>query len=383
MAWEEEKAAIRREILHQRKVGNLTNPTRTDYYLEFWRLHPEVPWALLAHFVSRNAGYQMSDLIRLRMQGFVELMTSIGVFMMLEAANIIIFYDVCPALEAYRAAKRLWEFHEEDRSRELFEMLKEPEFDVDPFIVDQWIEFFAVAKAENFAVPGWSFDWSAGTPIQKLSFALIINEQNQIEDRLVNDPKHRYLEDMAIDAASQTWIADAFGATRLSFPLATSDFNGVASELLIYRVSEFFTLTNRIETGRNLYVHLFLNESICRRLILWLSGLPSLSAHRGTRVDYNPKDYSIHVSSVIPFGQKYSPPLVRLKGVDPEWYKHGGPFTAVYRHLYDRPVKLPISVLARTAAGVGFDHNALLRPASVASKGATIEPVSELAEIFA
>src|SRR5262245_20696193 len=126
MAWNE-LARIRAKILYNRdNVFNDTNPTRTDYYLCYWQQHPEVPWALLAHLISRNAGYQMSDLVRFASIGVVLGNTSLFnqfsliamVWALLETANFLIFRDVHPQLEAYRAAKKY-----PDHSDELFDML--------------------------------------------------------------------------------------------------------------------------------------------------------------------------------------------------------------------------------------------------------------------
>src|SRR5262245_496884 len=55
---------IRRAILKRRDRSNKNNLTRTNYYYAYWKTHPEVPWALMANLVSRNAGYQMTDLDR-------------------------------------------------------------------------------------------------------------------------------------------------------------------------------------------------------------------------------------------------------------------------------------------------------------------------------
>ena len=61
-------ARIRSKILDFRdNVINETNPMRTDYYLRYYTRNPEVPWVFMAHLVSRNAGYQMSDAMRIAM----------------------------------------------------------------------------------------------------------------------------------------------------------------------------------------------------------------------------------------------------------------------------------------------------------------------------
>lgn len=41
---------------------NLNNVTRTKAYLEFYLRHPEIHWAFLGHMVSRNGGWNMTDL---------------------------------------------------------------------------------------------------------------------------------------------------------------------------------------------------------------------------------------------------------------------------------------------------------------------------------
>jgi hypothetical protein len=50
------------EIRHQTAVHNRNNLTRTKAYLDFYREHPELEWAFLAHMVSRNSGWNMTDL---------------------------------------------------------------------------------------------------------------------------------------------------------------------------------------------------------------------------------------------------------------------------------------------------------------------------------
>jgi hypothetical protein len=49
--------AIRRQTVAE----NRNNITRTNAYIKFFERHPEIHWALLAHCVSRNGGWCMSD----------------------------------------------------------------------------------------------------------------------------------------------------------------------------------------------------------------------------------------------------------------------------------------------------------------------------------
>src|SRR3954466_2277733 len=57
----EEKMLIE-HIRNQTRLLNQNNVTRTKAYLDFYKLHPEIHWAFLGHMVSRNGGWNMTDL---------------------------------------------------------------------------------------------------------------------------------------------------------------------------------------------------------------------------------------------------------------------------------------------------------------------------------
>jgi hypothetical protein len=79
---------------------NADNVSRTDSYLELYAWTAaqgrELPWLLMAHLVSRNAGYLMSDLARTidggradpALRGAME-----SLMALLERANFLIFHD--------------------------------------------------------------------------------------------------------------------------------------------------------------------------------------------------------------------------------------------------------------------------------------------------
>lgn len=50
------------QIKQKTEKANENNRSRTNAYLTFFSRHPEVHWALLAHIVSRNYGWRMTDL---------------------------------------------------------------------------------------------------------------------------------------------------------------------------------------------------------------------------------------------------------------------------------------------------------------------------------
>ncbi len=56
---EEEK--IINNINKQTAIRNSNNFTRTQAYLNFYQKFPEIQWAFLGHMVSRNGGWNMTD----------------------------------------------------------------------------------------------------------------------------------------------------------------------------------------------------------------------------------------------------------------------------------------------------------------------------------
>ncbi|MDP4162202.1 MAG: DUF2515 family protein, partial [Bacillota bacterium] len=50
------------QIKEKTKKFNRNNLTRTKAYLDFYNNHPEIHWSFLAHMVSRNGGWNMTDL---------------------------------------------------------------------------------------------------------------------------------------------------------------------------------------------------------------------------------------------------------------------------------------------------------------------------------
>lgn len=150
-----------RELQEHTALLNRNNLTRTAAYLEFYGKHPEIHWALLAHMVSRNGGWNMTDLRgellpRLLDEGQIE-----SIFDMLETANALIFQDAFPQLLLYERS-RTW-------NRPLFHLL--PQLHV-----------------SRFMQPMWELFWDEGSSAL-ITIALIINEQNYIQARVAEHPR--------------------------------------------------------------------------------------------------------------------------------------------------------------------------------------------------
>ncbi|MCH6264561.1 MULTISPECIES: DUF2515 family protein [Neobacillus] len=379
---------VKEKILSKRYLGNLNNVTRTYYYLKVYKKHPELAWSLLAHLVSRNAGYQMSDLKRFEnwkkiISGaavppitgpFLNILKEVfdyistneieAIFAFLETGNFLIYHDVCPQLEAYEWAKQY-----PDHVDELFDMLLDQPFNIDEFIWESWKKFFHEAETNS-----WFPNWWLVPEVEAHSYALIINEQNQIEDRLVHDPHNRYIGKFGTVLGPQRIIElmGRFGQTKLLFPVANSLSDSSADNLLIYTVDDFLYLGSRIDTGKNLFAGLFKKTDLQRRCVeFWALSHP---VHMGTRTDYNPVNYSTDYSALWPGGQTFSPPVIKTTTSEHGWPRLPGK-THRYAHLHSKPIKLPVPVMGRSEV-----YSWLSSPAS--PKPLELKPRSAQDEIF-
>lgn len=346
--------SIRRSVQFKIKRNNVNNLWRTDYYHMYWMQHPDVLWALLAHLVSRNAGYLMSDLrrcwwlsqeLKLKPPVLDPLVEVFAlhvkpIFSLLETANYLIFRDACPQLEIYEYARQYPE-----HSDELFQMLAD-DFGVDPWMVERWRVYFDLACT---SFQDWGRDRLARQAVWEHTMSLVVNEQNQIEDRLLHDPEHRYLGAFQVTAKWLLDLFDAAGFLRLCFPMMPEAHTVRRENLRVYRVHGFADLAKRIETGRNLAAGLFLTDGRkCNRLLTWVR---LHRWHHGTRCDYNGEDYSLDPVSPTPFSRKYSPPLIQWSGHAGAWPEHPDE-TEEFAHLHADPIPLPRPIGQHHAAQV-------------------------------
>ena len=66
-----EEQIIINNIKMQTEQLNKNNVTRTRAYYQFYVQYPEIHWALLGHMVSRNGGWNMTDLRRFIYENFI------------------------------------------------------------------------------------------------------------------------------------------------------------------------------------------------------------------------------------------------------------------------------------------------------------------------
>lgn len=138
--------------------ANVDNISRTKAYEQFGRRYPEIRWAALAGMVSRNAGWNMTDLTTAPFRTVLSATTRRWIGWIYERANWIIFADAYPQLLVYQQTA--------EKRRDCFDTLKS--FGVSSFMQKEWRRFI-VEKNEN-----------------RLMTALIINEQFVVQSRLLD-----------------------------------------------------------------------------------------------------------------------------------------------------------------------------------------------------
>ncbi|MGB8954750.1 MAG: DUF2515 family protein [Tumebacillaceae bacterium] len=258
------------QLIRQRtEEANRNNVTRTAAYLDIYKRCPELHWALLAHMVSRNGGWNMTDLCGDLIGRTMETGEREGFFHFLERANYLIFGDAYPQLLLYEASR--------DAGRPLFHLL--PCFGVTRFMDLIWARFWKTHDSEL------------------LTLALVVNEQNFIEDRVV---RHRDYSSVveSFEFTAQTLL----NLTQVVFPFYQEGKQKV--QLAGTTVKTFRSLAERIDTGRRLYAILFGREDVYQGALRWAEETP----HTASRGDYWPHLYAKEPSGAAQ-AKRYRPRL--------------------------------------------------------------------------
>ncbi|MCA0982844.1 DUF2515 domain-containing protein [Halobacillus yeomjeoni] len=243
-----EKALINRiRVVTQNE--NRNNVTRTMAYLNFYLKNREIHWALLAHLVSRNAGWNMTDLKGEFLPRLITGKEQIDFFVFLERGNWLIFQDAYPQLLLYAESKKA--------GTPLFHLL--PAIGVSSFMIPNWKHF-------------WEHQSSS-----LLTTALIINEQNYIENRVVHNSLYK---DTVVETLSFK-LQDLFDMNQILFP-----FDEKKTKLVGDTVHHFSSLHDRISIGIVLYKLLF-SEKL-EAIVSWAGDHP----HTGSRKDYWPEVFN-------------------------------------------------------------------------------------------
>ncbi|MBT2695548.1 DUF2515 domain-containing protein [Bacillus sp. ISL-55] len=266
----EEEIKIIREIQQKTKELNLNNITRTKAYLDYYKKHPEIHWAFLAHMVSRNGGWSMTDLKAELLARLLSKREKSSYFSFLERGNWLIFQDAYPQLLLY----------EESLKR------KEPLFRLLPHL-----------NVSIFSETIWDYYWSSSNS-SLLTFGLIINEQNYIENRVIQN--QIYIKD--VFSTLEFELQDLLSFNQILFPYNDYGLTKLAGQT----VNQFESMHERIQLGKRLYAILF-DKEVLKKVEEWAVAHP----HTGSRKDYWPHIFN-DVHEGMP-GLKYQMKLSSCK----------------------------------------------------------------------
>jgi hypothetical protein len=243
------------DIRRKTAENNRNNVTRTAAYLDFYKRHPEMHWALLAHLVSRNGGWNMTDLRGEWLPRIMDEPEIQSFFWFLERSNWLIFYDAYAQLLLYEEMKRT----RSDLTRLL------PLLGVSRFMAPLWREFLEQPNSV------------------RLTRGLIVNEQQYIEQRVVRRPYFRehVLETFAFLAQS------VLSLDQVLLPYKASPTDNRLSIVGVV-VHNFASVKQRIVIGKALYGLLYRDPARFRSIADWALAIP----HTGSRADYWPHQFS-------------------------------------------------------------------------------------------
>jgi hypothetical protein len=224
---------------------NINNVTRTKAYLDFFLHHPEIHWAFLGHMVSRNGGWNMTDLKGEFLTRLLSKKEREAFFAFLERGNWLIFQDVYPQFLLYKESLK--------RNKPLFHLLSF--LNISIFMETLWNHFWLYQE------PG------------TITIALIINEQSYLEKRVVQNPLYQ----KGVLNKFEFILQDLLSFNHILFPYGKRYLAGQT-------LHQFESLNERILLGKRLYSVLFKNKDRFKQVLEWAKTHP----HTGSRKDYWP-----------------------------------------------------------------------------------------------
>lgn len=236
------------QIQDQTEECNKNNVTRTKAYLDFYNKHPEIHWAFLGHMVSRNGGWNMTDLKGELLQRLLPNTERDNFFLFLERGNWLIFQDVYQQFLIYEESLR--------RGVNLFYLL--PYMNISSFMETIWSLFM---KSKDTYI---------------LTVSLIINEQSYLESRIIENSTYK----KKVFSTLEFKIQDILSMNHVIFPY---NENGKI-RLVGQTLHHFQSLHERILLGKRLYVVLFGDLERLELVKKWANANP----HTGSRKDYWP-----------------------------------------------------------------------------------------------
>lgn len=265
-------------IIKETKRHNINNITRTRAYQNFYFCFPEIKWAFLASIVSRNAGWNMTDL---QLPPFKKLLGETErkrLFMTYERANWLIFSDIYPQLLTYKLSCKL--------NKPMFHLLSD--LHVSIFMQKEWHHFWKYANKD------------------RLMNALIVNEQNVIHEPVLKQSFFRF----HVFADLPYRLQNVAYMNAIIFPSKTLPLYGAF-------VHNFTSLSNRIAFGNHLAATIF-KSNYYANLVEFTQSVN----HTGSRWDYE-KYLDFPFPKSLPLQEIY-PPVTHQDIIRNDWHKWRG-----------------------------------------------------------
>jgi hypothetical protein len=253
-----EKRLIQR-IQDQTSKLNQNNVTRTKAYLDFYLSYPTIHWAFLGHMVSRNGGWNMTDLKGELLADLLSSEEKVSYFSFLERGNWLIFQDAYPQFLLYQESIKA--------NKPYFYLLQ-------------------ALNVSTFMETIWNHFWRNHDPYI-LTIGLVINEQSYIENRLIQNPTYQ----KEVLHTLEFLLQELFSFTQILFPYETKQGISLTGKT----VQSFASLPERIELGKKLYAILFQNIAVLNDSLKWATTHP----HTGSRKDYWPHLFH-HLKAGVP-----------------------------------------------------------------------------------
>ncbi|WP_257351802.1 DUF2515 domain-containing protein [Pseudalkalibacillus decolorationis] len=221
---------------------NIDNISRTKAYHNFYRQNGEISWSLLASLVSRNAGWNMCDLIIPEFRVLISAHKRRWLFYTYERANWLIFSDAYPQLLLYERSKK--------NNKPLFYLLKE--FQVSSYMEVEWERFWR--RKED----------------HRINTCLIVNEQQLIQKPVLEHESYQH----HVFQSVPFWLQDRFHFSTVLFPTVEGDLYGLS-------VHGFRNVYKRILLGRRL-LKLLLDSEYHNRFLTFVEETEPI----GARMEY-------------------------------------------------------------------------------------------------
>ncbi|WP_244513331.1 DUF2515 family protein [Oceanobacillus limi] len=260
------------------KKHNLDNISRTIAYQRFYLQFPEIKWALVASLVSRNAGWNMTDLLIPTYRELLEPKDRERLFMTYERANWLIFSDAYPQLLLYKLSVKL--------QHPLFHLLKH--YNVSTFMINEWFHFWKTKDC------------------QRLMIALIINEQNVIQKPVIEQSFFK----KRVFRSPPYLLQNLLSMNAVLIPTKSNKIFG-------HFVKDFTRTSNRIRLGKQIASILYSSGVYPKYMSFALA-----VDHTGSRNDY--ERYLMQPSSGNPYLRKVYPVITHQDIIRKDWLNSGG-----------------------------------------------------------